>query len=124
MKEFEPKTSHINTFSQQFAELSSEGLNFEEEIKALAVLLSLPASWEVFYAMFTNSSLKLSLDEAIGTILSGDIRRRLMGLCIDDSVEAEFSAQTTQSGSQSKSRPKRRENKQRSKSRSGRLNAF
>ena len=39
MKETEPNlaTSHINTFNRVLAELSSQGLNIEEEIKALAL---------------------------------------------------------------------------------------
>ena len=44
MKEFEQATSHINTFSRVLAEFSLQGLNFEEEIKALALLSSLSTS--------------------------------------------------------------------------------
>ena len=44
MKEFDTTISHINTFNWVLAEISSQGLNFEEEIKALALLLSLPMS--------------------------------------------------------------------------------
>ena len=49
MRESDPTTSHINTFSQVLAEVSLQGLNVEEEIKALVLLLSPSASWEVFY---------------------------------------------------------------------------
>ena len=48
MRETDPATSHINTFSRVLSELSSQGINFEEEVKALALLSSLPTSWEVF----------------------------------------------------------------------------
>ena len=65
----------------------------EEEIKALALLSSLSSSWEVFCTMLTNRSPKLTLDEAIGTILSKDIWHKSMGLTIDNNVEAHFSAQ-------------------------------
>ena len=94
MKESEPTTSHINTFNRVSAELSSQGLKFEEEIKALALLSRLLTSWEVFCTTFTNSSLKLTLDEAIGTILSEDIQQRSMGLSIEDNAEAHFSIET------------------------------
>ena len=47
-------TSHINTFSRVFSKVSSQGINFEEEVKALA-LSSLPVSWEVFCTTFTNN---------------------------------------------------------------------
>ena len=93
MKETEPATSHLKTFSRVLTELSSEGLNFEEEIKALALLSSLPPSWEIFCTTFTNNSPKLRLDEPIRTILSKDIWPRSMGLTIDDNAEAHFSGE-------------------------------
>ena len=70
MKETEPATSYVNTFSRVLIELSLQGLNFEEEIKALTLLSSLPIRWEVFCMTITNNSTKLMLDEAIGQILS------------------------------------------------------
>ena len=48
MKETDPVTSHINTFSRVVLELSSQGINFEEEVKALALLSSFRTRWEVF----------------------------------------------------------------------------
>ena len=62
MKEIDPATSHINTFSRVLSELSSQGINFEEEVKALALLSSLPASWEVFCTTYANSRPILNLD--------------------------------------------------------------
>ena len=55
MKEIDPVTSHINTFSRVLSELSSQGINFEEEVKALALLSSLLVSWEVFCTTYANS---------------------------------------------------------------------
>ena len=43
MRETNPTTSHINTFIRVLSDLSSQGINFEEEVKALALLSSLPA---------------------------------------------------------------------------------
>ena len=91
MRKIEPTTSHINTFSRVLTELSPQGLNFEEEIKVLALLSSLPTSWEVFCTTVTNSSTKLTLDEAIGVVLSKELWIKLMGLTIDDSAVAHFS---------------------------------
>ena len=62
MRETDPTTSHINTFSRVLSELSSQGINFKEEVKALALLSSLPRSWEVFCTTFTNNCPKLNLD--------------------------------------------------------------
>ena len=44
MRETDPTNSHINTFSRVLSELSSQGINFEEEVKALALLSSLLVS--------------------------------------------------------------------------------
>ena len=88
MRKTDPVTSHINTFNRVLSELSSQGINFEEEVKALAVLLSLLTSWEVFYTTFANSCLKLNFDKTIGQVLTEDIRRKSMGITIDDSTKA------------------------------------
>ena len=94
MKETKPVTFQVNTFNRVVTKFSSQGLNFEKEIKALALLSSLPPSWEVFCTSFANNSPKLTLDEAIKTILSEDIRHRSMGLTVDDNAEAHFLAET------------------------------
>ena len=65
MREADPTTSHINTFSRVLSELFSQEINFEEEVKALTLLSSLPASWDVFYTTFANIFPKLNLDELI-----------------------------------------------------------
>ena len=96
MREKDLVTSHINTFSRVLSELSSQGINFKEEVKALALLPSLPASWEVLCTTFTNSLQKLMLNEAIGMILLEDIRRISLELSINDNVEAHFLADTAQ----------------------------
>ena len=77
-------TSHINTFSQVLFELSSQGINFDEEVKALALLLSLSASWEVFCTTFANNFPKLNLDKTA----------KSMGLTIDESAEAHYSIES------------------------------
>ena len=84
MRETDPTTSHINTFSRVLSELSYQRINFEEEVKALALLSSLPASSEVFCTTFTKNCPKLNLDETIGKVLTEEIRRKSIGLTIDD----------------------------------------
>ena len=73
MRESDPTTSHINTFNRVLFELSSQGIGFEEEVKARALLSTLPASWEVFCMTFANSIPRLNPDETIGQILTQDI---------------------------------------------------
>ena len=116
--------THINTFSRVLAERSSQRVNFEEEIKALALLSSLSASWEVFYTTVTNSSPKLTLDETIGIVLSEDIRRRSMGLTINNSTEAYYSIKPIYRTGRSPCRLRRRRDHPWSKTRNGRPNAF
>ena len=134
MTETEPTTSHINTFSRVLFELSSQGINFKEEVKALALLSSLPTSWEVFYTTFANSCLKLNLDETIGQVLTEDIRRKSMGLTIDESAEAHNSTESIDRFNRSRKQAKRtgrnssrlryREDRQRLKSRNSRSSVF
>ena len=134
MREIDPVTSHINTFSWVLSELSSQGINFEEEVKALAVLSSPPASWEVFCTTFANNYSKLNLDETIGQVVIEEIRRKSMGLTIDESAEAHNSTESidrlNRSRKQAKrtgrnsSRPRHREDRQRSKSRNSRSSVF
>ena len=89
-------TSHINTFSRVLFELSSQRINFEEEVKTLVLLSSIPASWEVFCTTFVNNYPKLNLDETIGQVLTEDIRRKSMGITIDDSTEVHNSIDSTE----------------------------
>ena len=65
MRETNPTTSHMNTFNRVLSELWSQGTNFEEEVKAFALLSSLSARWEVFCTTFTISSPRLNLDKTI-----------------------------------------------------------
>ena len=134
MREPDSTTSHINTFSQVLSELSSQGINFAEEVKALALLSSLPASWKVFCTTFANSCPKLNLDETIGQVLVEDIRRKLMGLTIDESAEAHNSTESIDRSNRSRKQAERTgrnssqsrylEDRQRSKSRNSRSSVF
>ena len=107
MRETDPATSHINTFSQVLSELSYQGINFEEEVKALALPSSLPASWEVIYTTFANSCPKLNLDETIGEVLLEDIRQKSMGLTIDESTEAHNSTESIDRSNRSRKQGER-----------------
>ena len=75
MTETDLATSHMNTFSQVLIEQPSQGINLEEEIKALGLLSSLPESWEVFCMTYANSQPILNLDEITGQALTEDTQR-------------------------------------------------
>ena len=91
MRETNLATSHINTFSRVLWQLSSQGINFEEEVKALALLSSLPTSWEVFCTTYANRWLILNLDETIDQVFTEDIWRKSMGLTIDELAKSHHS---------------------------------
>ena len=73
-------SNDLNTFSWVLSEQSFQEINFEEEVKALNLRLSLPTSWEVFYTTFANNCPNLNLDEMIRQVLTEDIWRNSMGL--------------------------------------------
>ena len=102
-----------------------KGLTSKKKLKPLlALLLSLPASWEVFCTTFTKNYLNLNLDVAIGQVMTEDIWWWSMGLTTDDSVEAHYSTEEIGRIGQSTSRSKRRDDWLWSKSRSSQSNAF
>ena len=134
MREPDSTTSHINTFSQVLSELSSQGINFAEEVKALALLSSLPASWQVFCMTFAKCCQKLNLDETIGQVVTENIQWKSMGITIGDSVEAHNSTESINRFNHSRkqaertgrnsSRPRHWEDRHRSKSRNSRSSVF
>ena len=46
---------HINEFNMITSQLSSVGINFKDEIKALVLMSSLPESWDTFVAAISSS---------------------------------------------------------------------
>ena len=85
MRETDPATSNINTFSRVLSKLSSQEINFEEEVKDLALLSSFPTIWEGILHDIHQQLPKLNLKETIDQVVTEDIRRKSMGLTIDDS---------------------------------------
>ena len=83
MKETEEATTHINTFIHALTQLSSQNLNFDEEVKALVLLSTLPASWD---RPVTNRSPKLTLDDTVGLVLSEELQRKSIGLSIEETT--------------------------------------
>ena len=134
IRETDSATSHINTFSWVLTELSSQGINFEEEVVSLTLLSSLPTSWEVFCTTFANNCPQLNLDEMTSQVLTEDIRQKSMELTIDESPEAHNSIESTdrfnrsrkqaERTGQNSSRLRYREDRQRSKSRNSRSSVF
>lgn len=69
---------HLGKFNTIIHQLSSINIEFEEEIRALMVLCSLPDSWNVFVTVVTLSAgkKKLKYDDVRGLVLAEESRRR------------------------------------------------
>lgn len=73
---------HMNEFNSILGQLSSVGIDFEDEIRALILLSSLPMSWETVVAAISNSTgkRKLKCDDVRDLILSESTRRKESGV--------------------------------------------
>ncbi|MCO5576209.1 hypothetical protein L7F22_030017 [Adiantum nelumboides] len=76
MKEGSSVSSHFNEFNALYSQLTSKGLNFDDEMKAIFLLCSLPASWDTFNAAFSNSTHggKLAFGDVTSVLLTEEIR--------------------------------------------------
>ncbi|MCO5606244.1 hypothetical protein L7F22_060431 [Adiantum nelumboides] len=74
MKEGSIVSSHLNEFNALYSQLTSKGLNFNDEMKAIFLLCSLPASWDTFNTAISNSIHGGKL--AFGDVTSALLTRR------------------------------------------------
>ena len=68
----------INEFNMIVSQLNYVDINFEDEIKALILMSSLPEPWDTVVAAISSSrgSEKLKFDEIHDVVLSKSIRKR------------------------------------------------
>eukprot|EP00253_Pinus_taeda_P020939 PITA_20939 len=100
--------------------LCSVGVNFDDEVRALSFLCSLPESWNGLVMAISNSvsgSSTLKFDDVVGAILSEEMRRKCSGETSGNALSVESRGRKTEGGKSSGYRSKSR--KGRSKSRSG-----
>ena len=71
-------TQHLNDFNTITNQLSSVKIDFDDEIHALIVLVSLPNSWEAMRMVVSNSigNSKLKYNDIRDLILAKEVRRR------------------------------------------------
>lgn len=81
MSEGTPVAQHLNEFNTITNQLSSVEIDFDDEIRALIVLASLPNSWEAMRMAVSNSAgkSKLKYEDIRDLILSEEVRRRDAG---------------------------------------------
>ncbi|BBG97486.1 hypothetical protein Prudu_006629 [Prunus dulcis] len=72
---------HLNELNTVTTQLSSVGIEFDEEVRALILLSSLPESWNATVTAVSSSSgsNKLTFDDVRDLVLSEEIRRRESG---------------------------------------------
>jgi len=72
---------HVNEFNTITNQLHSIKIKFEDEVRALLLLCSLPDSWNSLVMEVSNSysdSNKLVFDDVVGILLSEDMHRKTM----------------------------------------------
>ena len=88
------------------------GVNFDEEIRALLILCSLPESWNGLVMAVSNSvpgSSTLKYDDVISVILSEETHRKSSGGSTSGSaLNAQSRGKMTERGSNSRNRGKSR----------------
>ena len=69
----ESVAGNLNEFNRINSQLSSIKVNFDDEVRALPILCSLPERWNGFFVVVSNyvpSSNTLKFDNVVGVILS------------------------------------------------------
>ena len=80
MKENGSVAHHINDFESTFAQMHAQHINLDDELKAIFLLCSLPASWETFCTAVSNSANgNLVYNNITGALLNEESRRKTMG---------------------------------------------
>ena len=76
-----PVTQHLNEFNTITNQLSSVKIDFDDEIRALILLASLPNSWEAMRMAVSNSAGKAELkyDDIRDLVLTEEVRRKDSG---------------------------------------------
>ena len=75
-----PIAKHLNEFNTITNQLSSVEIDFDDEIRALILLASLPNSWEAMRMAVSNSvgKVKLKYDDIRDLVMAEEVRRKDM----------------------------------------------
>ncbi|MCO5584677.1 hypothetical protein L7F22_038608 [Adiantum nelumboides] len=56
MKEGTPMSNHLNAFNIIYTQLSAQGVRFDEPVRAMFLLITLPKIWDTFRTALSNSA--------------------------------------------------------------------
>ncbi|MCO5568768.1 hypothetical protein L7F22_022468 [Adiantum nelumboides] len=78
MKEGSSVSSHLNESNSLYSQLTSKGLNFDDEMKAIFLLCALSASWDTFNTAINNSTHggKIAFSNVTSALLIEEIQRQ------------------------------------------------
>jgi hypothetical protein len=116
---------HLNEFNTVTNQLSSVKVDFDDEVRALLILCSLPESWNGLVMAVSNSvsgSNTLKFDDVVGVILSEEMRRKSTGETSGNALNMESRGRQKDRGKSSGNRGNSR--KGRSKSRLGKIECW
>ncbi|KAK2974385.1 hypothetical protein RJ640_021241 [Escallonia rubra] len=79
---------HLNDFNGVTNQLESVGINFDDEIRALLFLCSLPDSWNNLVTTVSNSTISgtLTLNDVVSSVMNDEMRRKTIGDGISSST--------------------------------------
>jgi hypothetical protein len=113
---------HLNEFNTVTNQLSFVKVDFDDEVRALLILCSLPESWNGLVMAVSNSvsgSNTLKFDDVVGVILSEEMRRKSTGETSGNALNMESRGRQKDRGKGSGNHENSR--KGRSKSRLGKI---
>jgi len=116
---------HLNEFNTVTNQLSSVKVDFDDEVRALLILCSLPESWNGLVMAVSNSvsgSNTLKFDDVVGVILSEEMRRKSTGETLGNALNMENRGRQKDRGKGSGNHGNSR--KGRSKSRLGKIECW
>ena len=102
-------TDHINEFNTVTSQLTSVNVNFDDEVRALLILCSLPESWNGLVMAVSNSvsrSITLKFDDVVSGILSEEMRRKSTGETSGNALTVENRGRQKERGKSSGNREK------------------
>ena len=77
MREGQKLQDHINDFTKICLDLENINIKYDDEDKALILLLFLPRSYETFVDILKHGRENLSIDDIIGALNSKELQQKV-----------------------------------------------